>query len=128
MLDLTPIASAVKAVASTPPQAQPAVAEETKSVPGTETPQAVPPPAPGKGSEPGLGEHVDLYDTEKAVEPPVVKPKTAKKQKEEEEEAQQAEAKDSPNLLGKGTGLPIPTTHPAPLSLPFLKPLGHPLG
>lgn len=118
MLDLSPFANAVKTVTPPPPQAQPAVAEETKSVPGTETTQAVPPPAPGKGgNEPGLGEHVDVYDTEDKAAPP---PKTEKqKVKEAREEAKKA------RLLGHGTGLPLPTDPPPP-ELPFLKPLGHP--
>jgi hypothetical protein len=122
MLDLSPIANAIKSVASPPPQAQPAVAEETKAVPETETPQAVPPPSPGKGNEPGLGEHVDVYDTEAANKPPAKSPK--KKADEMEEEAR----KKSEELLGKGTGLPQPTTDPPHLELPFLKPLGHLLG
>ena len=85
MLDLTPIASAIKTVASPPPQAMPDVAEETKSAPGTQTPQAVAAPVPGKGSEPGLGEHVDVYDTQASAEPPPSK--SAKKKQEEAEEA-----------------------------------------
>ena len=121
MLDLTPLANAVKAVSSAPPQAQPAIAEETKAVPDTETTQAVPPPAPGKGgNEPGLGEHVDIYDTDRNRQPP---PKTARQKLNDAREAAKKEA-----LLGHGTGLPQPTDPPPP-ELPFLKPLGHaPLG
>jgi hypothetical protein len=120
MLDLTPLANAVKAVTSPPPQAQPAIAEETKAVPDTETTQAVPPPAAGKGgNEPGLGERLDVYDTESQASPP---PKTAKQKAEEA----LAEAKKE-HLLGHGTGLPQPTVDPPPPELPFLKPLGHPL-
>jgi hypothetical protein len=122
MLDLSPIANAVKSVASPPPQAQPAIAEETKAVPDTDTAQAVPPPpASGKGgNEPGLGERLDVYDTEAAQSHPPAK--TAKQKADEaRDEAKEAE------LLGHGTGLPQPTTNPPPQELPFLKPLGHPL-
>ncbi len=118
MLDLSPIANAVKSVASTPPQAQPAIAEETKSAPGTETAQAVAPPTPAKGGEPGLGEHVDVYDTQAPPEP--VPSKSAKKKQDEAEEA----AKESPELPGK-PAFPEPTTRPPAQELPFLKPLGH---
>jgi hypothetical protein len=120
MLDQTPIASSVKAVASAPPQAQPAIAEETKAVPDTETTEAVAPPPPGKGgNEPGLGEYVDVYDTEN---PPGPAPKTPK-QKAEEARAKAGKAE----LLGHGTGLPQPSVDPPPPDLPFLKPLGHPI-
>ena len=123
MLDLSPIASAVKTVASPPPQAMPDVAEETKSAPGTETPQAVAAPAPAKGSEPGLGEHVDVYDTQAPPEPPAsAATKSAKKKQEEAEEA----AKESPELIGH-SAFPQPSINPPPPELPFLKPLG-PLG
>lgn len=120
MLDLNPIANAVKTVASPPPQAQPAIAEETKAVPDTETTQAVPPPAAGKGgNEPGLGEHLDVYDTEGQALP---HPKTAA---QKAEQAQKEAIKE--HVLGHGTGLPQPTVDPPPPELPFLKPLGHPL-
>lgn len=120
MLDLTPIASAVKTVASPPPQAQPAIAEETKAVPETETHEAVPPPAAGKGgNEPGLGERLDVYDTDSPDKPP------AKTPKQKAEEAREAARKAK--LLGQGTGLPQPSVDPPPPELPFLKPLGHPI-
>jgi hypothetical protein len=118
MLDLTPLANAVKSVASPPPQAQPAIAEETKAVPETETTQAVPPPPAGKGgNEPGLGEHLDLYDTEGMSKPP---PKSARQKVEEAREEARKE-----KLLGHDTGLPQPSDPPPP-ELPFLKPIGHP--
>jgi len=120
MLDLNPIANAVKTVTTPPPQAQPAIAEETKAVPGTETSQAVPPPAAGKGgSEPGLGEHLDVYDTQSQTQP---HPKTARQKAEQAREEALKE-----HVLGQGTGLPQPTVDPPPPELPFLKPLGHPL-
>lgn len=120
MLDLNPIANAVKTVASPPPQAQPAIAEETKAVPDTETTEAVPPPASGKGgNEPGLGEHLDVYDSERQAHPPQ---KTARQKLE-----QVREAALKKHVLGHGTGLPQPTVDPPPPELPFLKPLGHPL-
>ena len=125
MLDLSPIASAVKTVAPPPPQAMPDVAEETKSAPGTETPQAVAASASAKGSEPGLGEHVDVYDTQAHPDPaPSAPAKSAKKKQEEAEKA----AQESLELLGKDSeAFPQPTTNPPPQELPFLKPLG-PLG
>jgi hypothetical protein len=73
-------------------QGQPSIAEELRPVPQAEIDEAVPPPA--KGGEPGLGQQLDLYDTD---------PK--------------------PELLGDSTGLPQPTTDPIHLDLPFLKPL-----
>lgn len=118
MMDLSPIANAVKQATPPPPQAMPSVAEETKAVPDTETRQAVAPPVPGKGSEPGLGEKLDLYDNR----PPVPQaPSKTEKQKRDEAQAELKKAK----LLGHGTGLPMPTTDPPPQELPFLKPLGH---
>ena len=118
MLDLNSFANTAKSVASPPPQAQPAIAEETKAVPDSITSQAVPPPAAGKGgNEPGLGEHLDVYDTEG-------KPQTHKTPRQKVEEARMhAKAR----LLGYGTGLPQPTVDPPPAEWPFLKPLGHPL-
>jgi hypothetical protein len=119
-LDLNPIANAVKTVAPPPPLAQPAIAEETKAVPDTETSQAVPPPAAGKGgNEPGLGEHYDVYDTEAQAHPP------AKTARQKADEAREEAIKE--HFLGQGTGLPQPTVDPPPPELPFLKPLGHPL-
>jgi hypothetical protein len=120
MLDLNPIANAVKTVASPPPQAQPAIAEETKAVPDTETTQAVPPPASGKGGNgPGLGEHLDVYDTESQAQP---HPKTAAQKAD-----QATEEAIKEHMMGHGTGLPQPTVDPPAPELPFLKPLGHPL-
>jgi hypothetical protein len=121
MLDLSPLANAVKPVAPPPPQAQPAIAEETKAVPDTETTQAVPPPASGKGgSEPGLGEHVDVYDTDPYAQPP---PKTTRQKLEEARKAAEKE-----KLLGHDSALPQPSDPPPP-DLPFLRPLGRaPLG
>lgn len=116
MMDLSPIASATKSVTPLPPQAQPSVAEETKAVPETETTHAVAPPVPGKGSEPGLGQKLDLYDTQK-----VTTPAPLKSDKKKLEEAQ--EAMRSSKLLGHETA-PQPTTNPPPQELPFLKPLG----
>jgi hypothetical protein len=98
----------------------PSVAEETKAVPETETNQAVPPPVPGKGSEPGLGEKVDLYDSQK-----VTTPGPLKSDKKKLEESQEAVRKHE--LLGHETA-PQPTTTPPPQELPFLKPLGRNLG
>ena len=120
MMDLSPIANAAKSVTPPPPQAQPSVAEETKAVPETETNSAVPPPVPGKGSEPGLGEKLDLYDNQAANQPP-----PAKSEKKKLEEAQVAMRKAE--LLGHETA-PQPTTNPPPQELPFLKPLGRQLG
>jgi hypothetical protein len=62
MMDLSPIANAIRQVQSQPPQAQPTVAEELKPVPQAETEVAV--PAPSKGGGTGLGEKLDLYDEE----------------------------------------------------------------
>lgn len=61
MLDLNPIASVLKTVLPPTPQAAPRVAEETAPVPEAVTGEAVPPPAPAKGNDPGLGGNVDLY-------------------------------------------------------------------
>jgi hypothetical protein len=60
MMDLSPIANAIRQVQSPPPQAQPAAAEELKPVPQAQTEVAV--PAPPKGGDAGLGENVDVYD------------------------------------------------------------------
>lgn len=120
MMDLSPIANAAKSVATPPPQAQPSVAEETKAVKDTETTHAVAPPVPGKGSEPGLGEKLDLYDSH-----PSNQPAPGKSEKKKMEEAQEALRKSE--LLGHETA-PQPSTNPPPQELPFLKPLGRPLG
>jgi hypothetical protein len=118
MLDLTPLANAVKTVASPPPQAQPAIAEETKAVPDTETTQAVPAPPAGKGGNgPGVGEHLDLYDTENRSKPP---PKTTRQKVDEaREEARKRK------LLTHDAAMPQPSDPPPP-EIPFLKPIGHP--
>lgn len=121
MMDLSPIANAAKAASPPPPQALPSVAEETKAVPETVTNKAVPPPVPGKGSEPGLGERVDIYDSQPALPPAPVKSEK-KKSDEAKEEMRKSE------LLGHETGLPQPTTNPPHPELPFLKPLGRLLG
>ena len=146
MLDLGPIANAVKTVQPPPPQAQPSVAEAMKPVPETEIQTPVPPP-PAKGGEPGLGEHFDSYDTETmraAAQSRESKESRAEKVLPDDgptrevlaqlsnaraADAKEAEAKKEKErakleLLGKDTGLPQPTTEPLHLELPFLKPLG----
>ncbi|MDB5105704.1 MAG: hypothetical protein JWP91_3393 [Fibrobacteres bacterium] len=141
MLDLTPIANAIRTV-QPQPQALPSVTEDMKPVPGTEIQAPVPPPA--KGSEPGLGEHFDVYDTQVPPNPPATKETKAKEaipdnaptpevqqeiSRARESEAKKEKAKAKPELLGRGTGLPQPTTEPLHLEMPFLKPLGkQPLG
>lgn len=126
MLDLGPITNLVKSV-QPPPQAQPSVAEAMKPVPDTEIHTPVPPP-PAKGGEPGLGEHLDFYDTEtqrpesqtKETETQPVIPDDASTFQVQAQLFERAKL----DLLGKGTGLPQPTTDPMHLDLPFLKPLG----
>jgi hypothetical protein len=141
MLDLSPIANAVKSVQPLPPQAQPSVVEEMKPVPETEIQSPVAPPP--KGGEPGLGEHLDLYDNQAAQAPPTKEAKAtqvipddapipsvqAEIARAKEAEAKKEKLKAKVELLGKDTGLPQPTTDPAHPDLPFLKPLGkQPLG
>ncbi|GEM_PF-2400555 len=153
MLDLSSIANAIKSVQSQPPQAQPSVAEATKPVPGTEIQAPVPPAA--KGGDPGLGEHLDMYDTEKSrlaslpkeakaaklvpddaptreVQAEMLRSSQAEDAKvanAKEAEAEREKEKAKLQLLGKGTGLPQPSTDPVHQDLPFLKPLGgQPLG
>jgi hypothetical protein len=143
MLDLGPIANIVKAAQPPPPQAQPSVAEAMKPVPETEIQTPVPPP-PAKGGEPGLGEHFDAYDTEMtrtAAQPKEAKAlqvipddaptrevqaqlSNAKASEAKEAEAKKEKERAKLELLGKGTGLPQPSTDPLHLELPFLKPLG----
>ncbi|HKP95670.1 MAG TPA: hypothetical protein VJ385_07925 [Fibrobacteria bacterium] len=148
MMDLSPIANAVKSVQAPPPQAQPSVVEEMKPVPQTETVDAVP-PLPAKGGEPGLGEHLDLYDTEvpyPSAAPKETKPKVAAPDPEDVSHRNAPPAELSPNgtkaeapkrekprvkteLLGDKTDLPPPPPHTVDAEFPFLKPLGGiPLG
>jgi hypothetical protein len=130
MLDFGPIANAVKSMQGPLPQAQPSVAEETKPVPKSETVHAVP-PLPAKGGEAGLGEHLDLYDTETPPNAPQAKPKAEVKHEEPRDAAEEKNGKkDKPEpkplkLAGSESGLPQPTTSPPKIELPFLKPLGH---
>ncbi|MDB5050347.1 MAG: hypothetical protein JWO30_3418 [Fibrobacteres bacterium] len=151
MMDLSPIANAIKSVQAPPPQAQPSIAEEMKPVPQAEIDHAVP-ALPAKGGEPGLGKHLDLYDTEVARNfPPQseAKPETASPHVASQLAAHNVSPKQAPpaeltpdqpkadapkkekravrtrsKLLGYKTGLPQPTTDPIHLDLPFLKPLG----
>ncbi len=145
-MDMGPIATVVKSALPPPPQAQPSVAEAMKPVPETEIQAPVPPPA--KGAQPGLGERLDLYDTEKHPAP--AQPAESKAQQvipndaptrevqaqilaaEAEATAQEEEDKaaSEAQLLGKDTGLPQPSVNPVHPDLPFLKPLGRsaPLG
>ncbi len=150
MLDLSPIANAIKSVQAPPPQAQPSVTEEMKPVPQAEIENAVP-PLPAKGGEPGLGEHLDLYDTQGGRNLPVVKdPRVSASAAEtaaspdaagearagaastteanadaaKADAAKKEKARPKTELLGNKTGLPQPTTDPIHLDLPFLKPLG----
>jgi hypothetical protein len=97
MLDLSPIASAIKTLQQPPPQVMPLVAKAMKPVRDAETLAAVPPPV--KSGRPGLGEHMDLYDTD-------------------------AEAFAA---MASGDDEMVPDPAP-PIELPFLKPLGAPLG
>ncbi len=109
--------------------------------------------ASGSG-QPGLGEHIDLYDTQAqaqngvvgearqsaaqptspdntqalstqaAVEADRKSKDDAKKVDEKKADEKNDQDQDEPvDLLGRGTGLPIPTTHPKP-EFPFLVPLG----
>jgi hypothetical protein len=98
MLDLSPIANAIKLVQAPPPQAQPSAAEEMKPVPQAEIEHAVP-ALPAKGGEPGLGRHLDLYDTEVARNfPPQkeAKPEAPSPQAEPQAAAHQASPKQAP--------------------------------
>ena len=143
-MDLSPIVNTIKQATPPPPQAQPSVSEAMKPVPETEI-QTPAPPLPTKGGEPGLGEHLDLYDTEASQTPMPSKeakadaaiPDNAPTRDVQAELARAKEVKDEKEkarlakqeLLGKDTGLPMPTTDPVHLELPFLKPLGkQPLG
>jgi hypothetical protein len=108
MMDLSPIANAIRQVQSPPPQAQPAVAEEMEPVPQSQTAVAV--PAPSKGGDAGLGGNVDVYD-------------------EGSDNGGDAEGGEAPEekseLLGQRALKPAPP-HP---DFPFLKILGSlPLG
>lgn len=149
MLDLSPIANAIKSVQAPPPAAMPQAAEEMKPVPQAEIEHAVP-PLPAKGGEPGLGEHLDLYDTQagrKQIPPasreasvakdaaaqtgssdtpqdPTAAPAAEIPDPVKEEVAKLEKAKTKLELLGNKTGLPQPTTDPPPAELPFLTPLG----
>jgi hypothetical protein len=148
MMDLSPIANTVKQGSPPPPQAQPSASEVLKAVPETEI-QAPVPPLPAKGGEPGLGEHLDLYDTEAAQSPPpptkedkadkvlpddkptrdvqaeITRARVSKAEKEKADKLdREAEKQARLELLGKDTGLPMPTTDPIHQDLPFLKPLG----
>lgn len=141
-MDMGPITTVVKSAIPPPPQAQPSVAEAMKPVPETEIQAPVPPPA--KGAQPGLGEHLDLYDTGKHSVP--AQPAESKAQQvipddaptrevqaeivrakvEKAEKAEKEKAASEAHLLGKDTGLPQPSVEPVHLDLPFLKPLGRP--
>jgi hypothetical protein len=124
MLELGPIANVLK-TAQPPVQAQASASEAMKAVPDTEIQAPVPPP-PAKGGEPGMGEHLDFYDTEMArhaaqAEAQVSSAKTADAK---DTEAKKEKERAKLDLLGKGTGLPQPTTEPMQVELPFLRPLG----
>jgi hypothetical protein len=90
-MDMGPITTVVKSALPPPPQAQPSVAETMKPVPETEIQAPVPPPA--KGAQPGLGEHLDLYDTEK---PPIPAQPTESKAQPAESKAQKVIPDDAP--------------------------------
>jgi hypothetical protein len=122
MSDVNFITQAGKSALNLPSQAHPAIAEELRPVPQAELDQAVPPPA--KGGEPGLGEHLDVYDTEAGSG---TKSESTAESEQPNGAALAAAAQKSvpkPELLGDKTGLPQPTTDPIHLELPFLKPLG----
>ena len=120
MLDIGHIANAIKSAQPPPLQAQPSIPDEMKPVPQAETENAVPPPA--KGGDPGLGEHLDLYDTEAGQNPVVKDPRVSADAAESPATPETAQPKLE--LLGDKTGLPQPSTEPIHPELPFLKPLG----
>lgn len=155
IMDMGPINTVVKSAQPPPPQAQPSVAEAMKPVPETEIQAPVPPPA--KGAQPGLGEHLDLYDNAKPhvpaqtaeskagqvipdhaptreVQAEIVRTKADRAEKSDKAgkaaQAEKAKAASEAELLGHDTGLPQPSVEPVHLDLPFLKPLGQraPLG
>lgn len=111
MLDLSPIASAIRMLQQPPPQVMPLVAKVMKPVRDSEIPVAVPPPA--KSGRAGLGQHMDLYDTDAEAKPAASDPAR------EEDTAFPLEPSE------KGSQVP---DAPPPIELPFLKPLGPPLG
>lgn len=118
MLDLSHIANAVKASQAPPPQAQAPIAQALKPVPEAEIENAVP-PLPAKGGEPGLGEHLDLYDTEN----PIVKdPRVSAAASEKKAVAETAGKAVVPET--DGTSEEPPQPEPVHVELPFLKPLG----
>lgn len=121
-IDMGPITTVVKSALPPPPQAQPSVSEKMKPVPEAEIQAPVPPPP--KGAQSGLGEHLDLYDTEKHLHDAENHPVPAEAEQAAREEKD--DAADESHLLGNGTGLPQPSVEPAHADLPFLKPLGQP--
>jgi len=114
MLDLSPIASAIKMLQQPPPQVMPLVAKAMKPVRDSETLAAVPPPP--KSGRSGLGGHMDLYDTDSGTF------RAASGAPVPEEQIVLSE--DSPDKLPQAA---VPDTAP-PIDLPFLKPLGPELG
>ncbi|MDQ3000066.1 MAG: hypothetical protein M3Y08_02215 [Fibrobacterota bacterium] len=134
MLDFGPIANVVKSMQGPLPQAQPSVVEETKPVPESETQHAVPPLPQKGGGEAGLGEHLDLYDTETPQNPAQAKPKPEVEHEDardatNEKNGKQEKPEPKPlKLAGSESGLPQPTTNLPEFELPFLKPLGQLIG
>ncbi len=85
-------------------------------------------PAPhgGTSGQPGLGDHVDVYDTE-AVKQAAEKNAQSGAPAENSsslEKAAAAKPEKKMHILGRGSGLPEPADPPTEPEFPFLVPLG----
>ncbi len=105
-----------------------------------ETAKVTPAPSPGdagpqggSSGQPGLGEKVDIYDTEAArvAAEKAATEKAALAHSQDKESTKnktdknhQAKPKSNLHLLGKGEGLPNPADIPEEPKFPFLVPLG----
>lgn len=131
-MDINPLTRSLNLPATPVVPSNTPAAEEVERQ-AAETAKVTPPPASGDAAshggtsgQPGLGTHVDLYDTHGAQ---MAAEKNAQSATQAKAPAppDQAEA-DKPekklHLLGKGTGLPEPADPPPNPEFPFLSPLG----
>ncbi len=116
------------------------VAEKEVQTKVAEAAKVTPAPSPGdagpqggNSGQPGLGEKVDIYDTEAARaaaekaatdKAALVHSQNNETATEKSEKNHEAKVKTNLHLLGKGEGLPNPADLPAEPEFPFLVPLG----
>lgn len=114
-------------IPSNTPAAEEVQRQATETAKVTPTPASGDPaPHGGTSGQPGLGDHIDVYDTEVAKSALRKSGQSGAQDKtpSPEDKTQAAIPEKKLHLLGRGSGLPEPADPPMDTTFPFLVPLG----